>query len=175
MPADSVAVTPEGIQRNLIERLDVAQKEKVSANFSPEGPFALTDIIWLPAWTQDDKFEITGTLPPKRGRQGLTPRASDPPRNVIIEVLKLQELLDNQVVNQSQLADQMNLTRARVCQILALLRLPQDVVEDIRSLTDAHAIRFFTERRLRDIIKLKEPDRQRKAYQTLKDMLVRQR
>ena len=89
------------------------------------------------------------------------------------EALELQKVLENDAVNMSQLADRLGVSRARVTQLLGLLGLPPDVVEDLRSLSNEAELRFFTERRLREILRLRGHDRQHKAYMKLKKGLAK--
>ena len=64
-------------------------------------------------------------------------------------------MLDNGEVNsQSQLARQIGLTRARVTQLLNLLKLPPAVVAELSARADRDQIAFYTERRLRPVTKL---------------------
>ena len=70
--------------------------------------------------------------------------------NPIVTALKLQALLDSGVYRtQSELAGGLGLSRARVTQIMNLLKLPRDIGEFLADCQDAAIRRYFTEQRLR--------------------------
>ena len=128
---------------------------------------------WLPEWTHSDNFEIPTRIPEKPSKTRFLPKPLPPPRNAITEALELKEVLANDAVNRSQLADRLGVSRARVTQLLGLLGLPPDVVEDLRSLSNEAELRFFTERRVREILRLRGHDRRRKEYMKLKKGLAK--
>lgn len=65
-------------------------------------------------------------------------------------------MLDDEVVGSlSELAKKEGLTRARVTQIMNLLKLPADLQEFLLKLDDSKEIRKFSERKLRNKQKVK--------------------
>lgn len=79
----------------------------------------------------------------------------------------MQEMLNAGVVNnQAELARKLGLSRARVTQIMNLLKLPVDIREYILQLPHTKQ-RGFTERKLREIAALSTAQVQRKAFACL--------
>lgn len=64
----------------------------------------------------------------------------------------------------SQVANHFGVSRARVCQMLNLLKLPGEIVAYVENLKDSEELKHFTERRLRHVLKSAEPVR---AFQAL--------
>jgi hypothetical protein len=78
-------------------------------------------------------------------------------------------MLDEGAVNsQSQLAQQVGLTRARVTQLLNLLKLPLDIIAELSAAQNRNQAAFYTERRLRPITKLASSREQLNAFQKLR-------
>jgi hypothetical protein len=81
-------------------------------------------------------------------------------------------MLDQGVVdNQSQLAQQVGLTRSRVTQLLNLLKLPPDIVQELGAVREHVEVAFFSERRLRRLTRLSSPKAQGRMFQDLKKEL----
>jgi hypothetical protein len=97
-------------------------------------------------------------LPPDR------PEKATPVSPVALALAFQQMLKDGEVNNQSELARKTGLTRARVTQILNLLKLPDSVLQNLCSLSDPKKISFFSERRLRSITRLPRTKEQIKAF-----------
>ena len=77
-------------------------------------------------------------------------------------------MLDEGAVdNQSHLARQVGLTRARITQLLNLLKLPPDIVQELNAAQEPARIAFYTERRLRPLINLACCQEQVKAFRGL--------
>jgi hypothetical protein len=80
--------------------------------------------------------------------------------------LKWREQLRNYpVLTRAQVAAQEGLSRARVTQVMSLLELPADVQCFLGRLTDPKDIRFFSERRLRKLLCLRNPSVQRQVWE----------
>ncbi len=58
------------------------------------------------------------------------------------------------------MARELGITRARVSQIIGLLKLPEEIQRTLLELADQRAIRYFSERRLRPLLGIPEPVRQ---------------
>ena len=71
-------------------------------------------------------------------------------RNPIIQAkeMKLEIELNNQT--KADLARKLGVSRARVTQILNLLKLPEELKEEIKAMGDYWGIRLVTERMLRN-------------------------
>ena len=74
-------------------------------------------------------------------------------------------------VNKAELAHRHGMTRARVTQIMNLLKLEPEMREEILNLPDKEP-RFFTERRLRKIAGLSSPKKQILAFINLKSGIL---
>ncbi|GMV94855.1 MAG: hypothetical protein AMXMBFR82_46330 [Candidatus Hydrogenedentota bacterium] len=72
----------------------------------------------------------------------------------------------------THLAQQLGLTRARVTQILNLLKLPPAVITELGDANEPAEIAFFTERRLRSMTTLTSAQEQLEAFQAMKKELV---
>jgi hypothetical protein len=59
---------------------------------------------------------------------------------------------------------ELGITRARVSQIMGLLKLPEEIQKVLLGLTDQQAIRFFSERRLRRLLVIQEPAKQVREF-----------
>ncbi|MCZ2846049.1 MAG: hypothetical protein O2U61_06110 [Candidatus Bathyarchaeota archaeon] len=69
---------------------------------------------------------------------------------------------------QSDIAREMGITRARVSQIMALLKLAPAIQRELLALQDQRAIRFFSEHRLRPLLNIKEPSKQVQEFNKMK-------
>jgi hypothetical protein len=100
-----------------------------------------------------DYFEVN-----KRSRSEEFPAFPPPP---ILRTLALAEefkkLLDRGDVNRAGLAHVYGFTRARVTQILNLLKLHSDILARLRSLTPGPAASRLTERKVRPLLLLAGP------------------
>ncbi len=77
------------------------------------------------------------------------------PVNLVTLALAFRKMLDDGTVSsQSHLAQQVGLARARVTQILNLLKLPDSVIRNLCSIPESKGIAFFSERRLHSITRL---------------------
>ena len=73
-----------------------------------------------------------------------------PKKHIIHKALLWQKMLDDGVVESlSDLAKKEGLTRARVTQIMNLLKLPDEMQEFLFGLDDPKLIKKYSERRLR--------------------------
>ena len=73
-----------------------------------------------------------------------------PAKHIIHKAIEWQELLNHgSVASLNEIAKMENLSRARVTQIMNLLKLPAEVKEFLASLQDPMEIQRYSERRLR--------------------------
>lgn len=86
----------------------------------------------------------------------------------LLVAYQFQQLLDRGLVNsKAELARKHGLSRARVTQILNLLKLAGEIQKEIIGLSEQEQL-FFSEWRLREIVGLESAERQVKAFQLLK-------
>lgn len=107
---------------------------------------------------------------PVRRRSPRSPRGPRAPR--VVELLrKAQEwrrqLEAAEIPNQAAIARQEGITRARVTQVLGLLRLSPEIQEHILSIPDTASRPCVTERTLRPIVRIKAPHDQFEAFCSL--------
>lgn len=72
------------------------------------------------------------------------------------------------VKNRAELAQKEGITRARVTQILNLLKLAPEIQDYLSGLTDESLLKYFTERRLRQITSEKDTETQLEKFNELK-------
>lgn len=95
------------------------------------------------------------------------------PISPIALALSFRKMLDEgKVRDQTRLAQQLGLTRARVTQILNLLKLPAAVITELSAANDFVEIAFFTERRLRSMTRLTSAQEQLEGFQTMRKEFV---
>ena len=117
--------------------------------------------------------QVVNAVPPSRRQRTRRPRTTKPvgpPR--IVETLRKaiewrRQLDSGEVPNQAAIACSEGITRARVTQVLGLLRLAPDVQERVLSLPDMVVRRAITERALRPITQLESAVEQKAGFQRL--------
>jgi hypothetical protein len=88
--------------------------------------------------------------------------------NIFHKAKEYSKLLEQGVVNsKAQLAKKEGITRARITQILNLLKLAPEIQSYLLSLTDAQA-EYFTEKKLRPITQIKDHKTQLKKFHRAK-------
>lgn len=108
-----------------------------------------------------DRNVIYTIAPPNKPEKAM-------PASPVALALAFQQMLeDGEVNNQSHLARKVGLTRARVTQILNLLKLPDSVIRNLCSISEPKKIALFSERRLRSITRLPRAKEQIKAFHDL--------
>ena len=80
---------------------------------------------------------------------------------------KFQKLLESGSVNKAELARRDGISRARVTQIMNLLKLESKIKEEILNMSQSDQ-RYFTERKLRKIAGLSSSKKQLQAFDRLK-------
>ena len=100
-------------------------------------------------------------------------RATDEPERICISPLQEARLYartlesDPSVKTRADLAREMGVSRARITQIMNLLRLDCEIQEQLLRLEDQRAVRFFSERRLRPLIQIEDPKRQVREFEKM--------
>ena len=74
-------------------------------------------------------------------------------KNPIQEAYKFLEYLETYPNSTYQdLADEFNISKARVCQMIALVKkLPKEIIDYLSNINDSKSISYFTERKLRPL------------------------
>lgn len=115
-----------------------------------------------PTWWQE--FEIYQGKRDRKRFIGIGSPPVKPPKAYgcpIHEARRYERLLSDPFINsQADVARELGITRARVSQIMGLLKLPDEILRALLGLTDHRAIRYFSERRLRPLLGIPEPLRQ---------------
>lgn len=90
-------------------------------------------------------------------------------RNPILEAYKYLDYLNLPTVKTfSQVAEHFGVSRQRVCQYLGLVtRLPKDFIEWLSGIDSPRLLKYFTERRLRPLVVIKDKARQRETIRTM--------
>jgi hypothetical protein len=78
---------------------------------------------------------------------------------------------EGEVNNRSDLAKRVELTRARVTQILNLLNLPAMILDELVTIHEPAQIAFYSERRLRPIARLQSAREQINAFREFQKQL----
>ena len=86
-----------------------------------------------------------------------------------MKALEFQNLLETKTVNsQADLAERYGISRARVTQYLNLLKLPDEIVDFLKANTNQETVlRYFTERKLRELGRLKGNERCVKRFRKI--------
>ena len=78
-------------------------------------------------------------------------------KNPIHEARRYQQIYElTSVQTYAQVAQHFGVSRARVCQMLNLLRLPDEILDYVEDLDEPEGLKQFTERRLRKVIRSEE-------------------
>ncbi len=101
--------------------------------------------------------QVVNAVPPSRrkARTRRPPKPVGPPRIVetFRKAIEWRRQLDaGEVPNQASIARREGITRARVTQVLALLRLPSDIRRRVMALRDGSSPAGLSERALRKIV-----------------------
>ena len=159
-----VHITPE-LRDVRQEATDRAQTVEIA--LGPKGTFGNGNIGTLTRRVPADR--VISVVPPWRGK----PKRSQEPRTprvpeLLRKAIEWRTLLTSgEVSNQAALACREGLTRARVTQILGLLRLAPEIQHHILSMPDMVGRPPITERVLRRVTQLEQLGAQRQAFQQL--------
>jgi hypothetical protein len=112
---------------------------------------------------------VVSAVPPCRGNPK-PPREPKPPRvvDLLRKTLEWQGLLESgNIANQADIARQEGITRARVTQVMGMLRLAPEIQERIMSMPDTVGRPAVSERALRPIAQLPQGRHQLHAFQEI--------
>jgi hypothetical protein len=92
-----------------------------------------------------------------------------PPKNAILEALRYQQYLEAVPGRtRAEIAVMFGKTRARVTQMMNLLKLPAQIVTFLSECQEPVILEYFTERRLRPLIQIRDME---ETLTTFDDML----
>jgi hypothetical protein len=141
--------------------------QKVEIALGPKGAFENGNVGALTRRVAADR--VVSAAPPRRGtgrpsREPRTPRVVE----LLRQALEWQALLESgEASNQAAIARCEGVTRARVTQVMGMLRLAPEIQEHVLSLPDVVRRPAISERALRPIAQIDSPTDQLKAFQAL--------
>jgi hypothetical protein len=149
------------------------RKQTIEVALGPEGAFENGNVGILTRRVPADR--VVSAVPPPRhpSRPAEPPRPPREPRTpAVVETLRKalvwrQELDSGSAVRQADIARREGVSRARVTQVLMLLRLAPDIQESILGLTEHPAAPRLAEHRLRPIARIADPQQQVKAFKAV--------
>jgi len=127
------------------------REQTIEIALGPKGAFVNANIGTLRRRAPPD--QILNAVPPARGdpkppRDLKTPRVAE----LLRKAIEWKALLESgETINQADIARQEGITRARVTQIMGMLRLAPEIQEKILTPAGSHHHRPMTERMLRPI------------------------
>jgi hypothetical protein len=145
------------------------REQTVEIALGPKGAFENGNIGILTRRVPAER--VISALPP-RDRNRKPSKASGTPRVVELlrKALEWQALLESgKVRNEAEIARREGITRARVTQVMGLLRLAPEIQQHILSMPDAVRRPAITERALRPIAQLEDLADQKTKFQELAD------
>ncbi|GAB4142378.1 MAG: hypothetical protein Fur0037_09560 [Planctomycetota bacterium] len=145
------------------------REQTVEIALGPKGAFENGNVGTLTRRVAAER--VVHAVPP-RVLNRKPPQAPRTPRVVELlrKAIEWQGLLESgEVRNQAEIARREGLTRARVTQVMGLLRLAPEIQQHVLSLPDMVRRPAITERALRPIAQLDRPQSQIEAFQRLLD------
>lgn len=143
------------------------REQTVEIALGPKGAFENGNVGTLTRRVAADRV-VSAVLPP-RGQPKL-PREPRTPRVVELlrKALEWEALIESgEAINQAEIARREGITRARVTQVMSMLRLAPEIQKHILSMPDAVRRPAITERALRPIAQLPQRRDQVHAFQQL--------
>jgi hypothetical protein len=142
-------------------------EQTVEIALGPEGAFPNGSVGTLTRRVTADRIVNAAA---KARRSAKPPRQTRTPRVVELlrKAIEWQALLESgEVSSQAAIARHEGITRARVTQVMGLLRLTPEIQEHVLSLPDMVRRPAITERALRPIAQLQDPAEQRTQFKDL--------
>ena len=142
-------------------------EQTVEIALGPKGVFENGNIGTLTRRVPAD--QVVSAVPP-RLRNRKPPREPKTPRVVELlrKAIEWQALLESgDVANQADIARREGITRARVTQVMGMLRFAPEIQQHVLSLPDMVRRPAITERALRPIAQIDSPKEQLQAFQAL--------
>ena len=85
----------------------------------------------------------------------------------------LEYLKSNPELTYKHIAEEYNISTARVCQTIALVKkLPNEIIDYLSTLSDPEQISYFTERKLRPLTKLESDTDKIAKFMEMRDKLL---
>jgi hypothetical protein len=143
------------------------REQTVDITLGPKGAFENGNVGTLTRRVAADRLVHAV---PARVLQRKPPKAPKTPRVVELlrKAIEWQALLESgEASNQAAIARQEGITRARVTQVMGLLRLAAEIQEQVLSLPDMTRRPAITERALRPIAQTEDHAEQRSAFAAL--------
>ncbi|RJP21157.1 MAG: hypothetical protein C4529_07795 [Deltaproteobacteria bacterium] len=143
------------------------REQTVEIALGPKGAFENGNIGTVTRRVPADK--VVSAVPPRRGKPK-PPREPRTPRVVELlrKAIEWQDLLQSgEASNQAAIARREGITRARVTQVMGMLRLAPEIQEHVLSLPDVVRRPAISERALRPIAQLEDHGEQRGAFSAL--------
>ena len=159
-----VHITPE-LRAVRQEATDRAQTVEIA--LGPKGTFDNGNIGTLTRRVPADR--VVSAVPPWRSKP-TPPKVPTTPRVVELlrKAIEWQALLESgEATSQAEVARREGLTRARVTQVMGLLRLALEIQQHILAMPDMVGRPSITERALRRVTQLEQPGAQLQAFQQL--------
>jgi len=86
--------------------------------------------------------------------------------------MRYQRLLNDPFIrSQLDIARELGITKARVSQVMALLKLTPEIQKALLALQDQKTIQYFSERRLRPLLTIKSPRKQIREFNKMKEQI----
>lgn len=149
------------------------REQTIEVALGPDGAFENGNIGVLTRRVCADRVVCAVPAPRHPSRPPQPPKAPQEPRTPpVVETLRKalewrRQLDVREVANQADIARREGVSRARVTQVLMLLRLAPDIQKSILGLTEHPAAPRLAEHRLRPIALLQSPERQAAAFEHL--------
>jgi hypothetical protein len=143
------------------------REQNVEIALGPKGAFENGNVGTLTRRVPAER--VISALPPK-DRNRKPPKTPRTPRviELLRKALEWQALLQSgQVHNQAEIARREGITRARVTQVMSLLRLPPEIQQHILALPDMVRRPAITERALRPIAQIADHGEQASLFEGL--------
>jgi hypothetical protein len=147
------------------------REQTVEIALGPKGAFENGNVGRLTRRVPAD--QVISAIPPPRGKPK-PPKEPRTPRVVELlrKALEWQALLESgEALNQADIARREGITRARVTQVMGLLRLAPEIQQQVLSLPDMVRRPAITERALRPIAQLEKATDQKAKFQELVSQL----
>jgi hypothetical protein len=163
-------VAPDG--NNFLTEADLIE-QRVEIALGPKGAFENGSVGTFKRRVTADRIVNAAAKARRPAKHVREPR---PPH--VIELLQRaqewhRQLEAGEVRTQAAIARREGISRARVTQVMGLLRLAREIQEHVLSLPDMVRRPAITERALRPIAQLQEVNEQRARFEELVDQLVR--
>ena len=145
------------------------RKQTVEIALGPNGAFESGNIGALTRRVPADRI-VSAVLPrrdkPKPSKEPKTPRVVE----LLRKAIEWQALLESgETASQAEIARREGITRARVTQVMGMLRLTPEIQQHTLSMPDVIRRPVITERALRPIAKMKKHEDQLRAFFELFD------